>query len=372
MRHTLIDALGKPLASGTLAVMLSWLPTANGAEIPADVGQRLVQGYISPAFEQFRQAAEATHRSLQTWCAEPDAAGADAVRADFERLATRWSRIEFIRFGPLIDAGRYERISFWPDPRGMTLRQVNGLLRSQKEIPDAAALAKHSVALQGLPALEYVLYDDDGLLAKQVKRATEAQQATNARACSYAISIAGNLVNVSTELADAWSARGDYARQFAESGASNPLYRNKEEVAGEAIKALSSGLRFARDAKVMPVLGSSISAAKPKRAPFWRSGLTAQTLAVSVDGMLNFYKAAGLRFESDEMWMDAGLQGELVQAQKTLSSMSGSAEEQLASEDGYRAWTLTTLLLKNAKSITDEHIASALGVRIGFNALDGD
>jgi predicted lipoprotein len=122
----------------------------------------------------------------------------------------------------------------------------------------------------------------------------------------------------------------------------------------------------------MPVLGSDMSAPKAKRAPFWRSGLTAATMAASVDGMLDFYRAAGLRFGPDEAWMDSGLNGELLQTHDTLAAMSGSITEQLASEDGYRAWTLTTLLLKNAKSIMDEHIAPALGVRIGFNALDGD
>jgi predicted lipoprotein len=70
--------------------------------------------------------------------------------------------------------------------------------------------------------------------------------------------------------------------------------------------------------------------------------------------------------------MDSALKGELLQTHDTLSAMSGTITEQLASEDGYRAWILTTLLLKNAKSIMDEHIAPALGVRIGFNALDGD
>ncbi|HWL28416.1 MAG TPA: imelysin family protein [Burkholderiaceae bacterium] len=358
--------LGKRFMRGLAVVLFCSLAPAHGAGIPDDVGKNLVQGYLSPAFAEFRVAANAMHDRLQGWCAKPDAAGADGARADFERLAVTWSRIEFVRFGPLIESGRYERISFWPDPRGMTQRQVSGLLRGEGEIPDGVALASHSVALQGLPALEYVLYDDDGLLASQ------SSVARNARACAYATAIAANLVNVSTELAQRWAAGGDYARKFAQPGPSNALYRNKEEVTSEAIKALSSGLQFARDVKVMPVLGDSMPAARPKRAPFWRSGLTAKTMSASVEGMQDFYKAAGFRYTPEETWMDASLQGELLQAHDTLSAMSGSMAEQLISEDGYRSWTLTTLLFKNAKSIMDEHIAPALGVRIGFNALDGD
>jgi predicted lipoprotein len=363
MTRHLFSAVWKPFACGVSAALLALSLPVHAAEIPDDVGEKLLQGYISPAFEHFQQAAGALHGSLSGWCAKPDAAGTERVQSDFVRLATAWSQIEFLRFGPLIASGRFERIYFWPDPRGMTLRQVSGLLRSQNEIPDGAALGSHSVALQGLPALEYVLYDDEGLLARQAK---------DARACSYAASIAANLVSVSTELTQQWRAGGDYAQKFARPGVSNPLYRSKQEVAGEGIKALSSGLQFARDVKVMPVLGSGMPAAKPKRAPFWRSGLTAKTMAASVDGMLRFYKAAGLHFASDEEWMDTSLQHELIQARDTLSSMSGSIAPRLKSKDGYRELTLTTLLLKNAKSITDEHVAPALGVRIGFNALDGD
>lgn len=374
-KHAFVGASRKSMASGISgaprkfiawslsAALLTLFPSVHAAEIPAAIGQNWVQGYIAPAFAHFRQSADALHASLPAWCDKPDAAGAEKVQADFERLVTAWSGIAFLRFGPLMESGRYERIYFWPDPRGMTLRQVSGLLRGQGEIPNGADLASHSVALQGLPALEYVLYDDDGLLA---------QQAPNARACAYAVSIAANLLSVSTQLHQEWAADGDYAQKFAQPGAANMLYRNRQEVAGEGIKALSSGLQFVRDVEVQPVLGSGMSAAKPKRAPFWRSGLTAKTMAATVDGMLQFYSAAALRFAADEDWMEAGLRHELDQARDTLASMSGPIAPQLKSPDGYRRWTLTKLLFNNAKSITDEHIAPAIGVRIGFNALDGD
>src|SRR5690606_27998816 len=115
----------------------------------------------------------------------------------------------------------------WPDPRGITLRQVQALLAAADPVPDAAQLAGQSVAIQGLPALEYVLYRDKGLLA-------DPAHASNASACAYASAVAGNLANLGSELVNEWQRGGDYAQQFSTPSASNSLYRNQQEVAGES------------------------------------------------------------------------------------------------------------------------------------------
>src|SRR3546814_4200550 len=119
-----------------------------------------------------------------------------STRTDTLFPYTTLFRSEFLRFGPLVAANRYERIYFWPDPRGITLRQVQGLLgQADGSMPDAAGLATQSVALQGLPALEYVLYGKAGLLAASEAQATDSGKANaenKTRACAYATAVAGN------------------------------------------------------------------------------------------------------------------------------------------------------------------------------------
>ena len=46
--------------------------------------------------------------------------------------------------------------------------------------------------------------------------------------------------------------------------------------------------------------------------------------------------------------------------------------QDVASDGETRQWTLAGLTLKNAKAVVDQDLAPALGVTIGFNALDGD
>jgi predicted lipoprotein len=173
-------------------------------------------------------------------------------------------------------------------------------------------------------------------------------------------------------VAQAWSAQGDFGRQFAHPQADNDLYRDPQEVAAEAMKALSTGLQFARDVKIVPVLGDTAAAARPKRAAFWRSKLSTRLLAASVDGLKAFYLAGAYPLPAGDAWMDASVRGELASAAQTLRAVPVPLEPALAEEEGRRLLTLASLTLKNAKAIVDQDLAPALGVMIGFNALDGD
>ncbi len=348
--------VGFSLAVGTVA---------NAGGLPADLGSRLTQGYIAPAMRDFQRSADQLHASLQPWCAAPSGQGVKQIEEKFKGVALAWSGIEFLRFGPLVAEHRFERAYFWPDPRGLTMRQTQSLLADPAGIPDAPALSKYSVALQGLPALEYVLYRPKGLLASQ-------SDESFAPACAYAVAVSGNLAAIGAQLASAWGEGGDYAQLFSQPSPANSLYRSTDEVANEAIKALSAGLQFARDAKLLPVLGDDIGEAKYKRAPFWRSGLTAPSMAAQVDGLLRFYQAGGYRYSVDEDWIDHSVRDELTRVRENFASIDANIEQLGSSEETYRRFKLGALLLKNAKSLVDENLAPALGVRIGFNALDGD
>ncbi|WP_353148277.1 imelysin family protein [Pollutimonas bauzanensis] len=375
--HTRVS-LFRPLLLRCLgSVFLFPMAMVNAGELSPDLGASLVNSYISPAMRHFQHSAHSLHATLETWCAQPQKSGAKTVHEGFAALVGAWSGIEFLRFGPLVAANRYERINFWPDPRGITLRQVQALLAAADPVSDAAQLAGQSVAIQGLPALEYVLYRDKGLL-------TDPAHAGNASACAYASAVAGNLAILGSELVSEWKPGGDYAQRFSRPSASNSLYRNQQEVAGESIKALSTGLQFVRDVKLLPVLGRNINAVKPKRAPFWRSGLAVQSMAAGTQGMLQFYKAGQYKYGSNETWIDASLQAELLRINANFNAIQIDASQAATSpgpeqwlqftttEAGYRQLTLASLLIKNAKSLVDENVAPAFGVRIGFNALDGD
>lgn len=348
--------------------MFAWCAAglAGAGELPADLGQRLAQGYVSGAMQRFEQSAGQLARDLGAWCARPDDAGRERVRSGFAATVESWSGIEFLRFGPLVAANRFERIFFWPDPRGVTLRQVQALLSGPAgEAGDPQALARRSVAVQGLPALEYVLYREGGLLADMRGKSFAAD-------CAYASAVGVNLAERGGELAEAWKPGGVYAALFAQPAADNPVYRSQREVASEAVKAMSTGLQHLRDVKLAPVIGDEPDASRERRAPFWRSGLTTRAMRASVDGIRVFYQAGGYRYGPSETWIGGNLESELSRAESLLAGMREPVGKMLADAEGYRQLQLASLMLGNIKRIVDEDMAPAFGVTIGFNALDGD
>ena len=62
-----------------------------------------------------------------------------------------------------------------------------------------------------------------------------------------------------------------------------------------------------------------------------------------------------------------------IVARRADPARRGGAYQDVASDgETRRQWTLAGLTLKNAKAVVDQDLAPALGVTIGFNALDGD
>src|SRR5262249_34694308 len=77
-------------------------------------------------------------------------------------------RTEHLRFGSITDKNRFERVLYWPDRQRIGERQVAQILsRRDPSALNAGELAKKSVAVQGLGALEVALYGkgSDTLLA---------------------------------------------------------------------------------------------------------------------------------------------------------------------------------------------------------------
>ncbi|MNN95855.1 hypothetical protein D3C81_2147340 [compost metagenome] len=66
------------------------------------------------------------------------------------------------------------------------------------------------------------------------------------------------------------------------------------------------------------------------------------------------------------------MRGELQAAAQTLQAVPVPLDAALQTEEGRRLLVLASLTIKNAKDIVDQNLAPALGVTIGFNALDGD
>ncbi len=121
--------------------------------------EKAVDGFIRPGYETFRDKARALESTMQALCADPSANKMNDAKQGFADTVDAWSHIEIVRVGPVIEQNRFERILYYPDKKGLGLKQVQRYLADKDEsVTTADGLKTKSVAAQGLGALEFVLY----------------------------------------------------------------------------------------------------------------------------------------------------------------------------------------------------------------------
>ncbi|WP_367715287.1 imelysin family protein [Nitratireductor sp. GISD-1A_MAKvit] len=330
-------------------------------KIASDIGRRVFERYVSPALEGFRQTSGALSFSLANLCAGTGNADIEETQARFADTLAAFAQIYVLRFGPLVEDNRFERIFFWPDPRGVTLRQVQALLASDDPLPDK--LAGQSVALQGLPALDFVLFGSGAdALSKDEKR------------CSYAQAIAANIADLAKALDNAWQDGSAFHTAFTAPASDRDPYRSKAEVAGEIVKAAGTALEFARNAELLPALGNTAEKARGKRAPFWRSRQTFSFVAAQIEGVRNLVTAAGFVDGPSTLVNGYGraMAFDLANARKALLSVDTEPERAFSRGEERDRISYASIAMEGAKETLNGELSGALGLVMGFNALDGD
>ena len=330
----------------------------------ARVLKTTLEDVILPDHQAFADASFELKEPVNILCDYPSREHLEAVRISFESLALHWSKIEMYRFGPALEANRFEKLFYWPDPRGRALRQVRKALDSQDPtLLSIETLAKKSVAVQGLLALEFILFGSD----------SETLLTGNAYRCNYLRSIAGVIVMNANSLSDSWQGEAGYAAELINAGQANSLYNSTGEVVQELIKAAATQLQIIGELKIAASIGKLPGKPKPKRAPFWRSDLTTTTLEVNISAVERLLdsgiselvaKKAGNAPESFKF--------ELSQVKGSLKTINSPWIDVVKSDQRHKVLSRSNDSLVRAIQIVQTSYFRALGLMLGFNSLDGD
>lgn len=351
------------LAALALLAVFAARPALADA-VPGDLGARVADGYARPAARAFADAAQETARLTGNLCTAPGGESLATTRASFADLVPAWAGLSVLRFGPLQAENRYERLFFWPDPRGVIVRQVEALLAEKDEAAlTPGALAGRSVAVQGLPALEFALY---GAGAETLETGAGGYR------CRYALAVAANIADIAAEVADGWGEAAPFHDDFAKPAAGNDLYRSQREVAGEIVKALGTALQFTRNAELLPALGETPDKARGKRAPLWRSDLTFALVAARIEAATRLVDAAGFADEAQARGAVETLRFDLAHAAQALRAVTAPAQDAFTPGEDRERIRYATVALKTANATLGDKLSAALGLTMGFNALDGD
>ncbi|BBK34023.1 hypothetical protein EDC65_3857 [Stella humosa] len=354
------------------------LPVAGGQAADLDeavyrrLNEALATGYVVPRYAALEKATAALEAGAKTFCAAPSRTHLVELRRRYVEASDAWQRIQHVRFGPVEYFSRSARFAFWPDPRNSVGRALEELLKAEPAALDPAALARGNVAGQGFPALERLMFADgtEGLLLAGDDGAR--------RRCAVLHALTVNLARMAADVHHEWTG-GDrpFLKVLAGAGGTDSPYQQPSEATLDFVKALHLSVELVSDHKLARPLGQAIQAARPRLAEAWRSGRSLDNVRLDLAAGADLYGAADgfsavVKGPAKDVALDELLRRAFAQTRASAEAIQGPLES--AVEDAKRRPAIERLVRETAalKALIAQRLTEALGIPLGFNALDGD
>lgn len=350
-----------PGVAAVAAVLTQFAGRAHAAPVSAP---EMVETWLLPRYDAL---AAATTRQLDAWetfCKAPDSAALAGLKSRFVATSDAWAAVEFVTSGPVILSLRADRFNLFPERRNAVARSLAELIAD----PGVERLAPErfgrlSAAVQGLPALERLLYDDGADTAL-------VAGPESARRCAIGLAIARNLDEIARGIRDGWGSRSEGLLAQITAGKPDPVFfPDPKALLSQLVTDLAGAYQRVVDQRLLVVLGKNADEARPALADRRRSGLSKETIrsvVISAEALTQVL-AAGLdarpRAVVDKAAQDARA------AVDRLPDDIGAAAADPASR---RTLEAAVAALKAAQKTVADPLAAGLGVPLGFNALDGD
>lgn len=326
----------------------------------------VLHDYIQPGYAQLEAEARRLSEINTVLCSEPSEENLKQARDAFSRVALTWAKMEWLRVGPAMSDNRLERILFYPDRKSTGLKQVQRALANEDETArNAQTLAKKSVAMQGLGALEYLLFGTGNeVLATQ----------TQSFRCNYASSVSDNLKNIAAQLSAGWNVHSELAELWLNPDENNPLFRNDREALNLVIGTIIHGVEAVRDVRIGSFLKETSDKDRPRSALFWRSENTLPMVQSNLTGLLELFDKSRIAqlLPDEKNTLSDQIRFEFDQGIKTSGSLSSPIADHLLESIDRQKLTYLRLTTDYVVSAMNNELAPALGLKAGFSFGDGD
>ncbi|MGE0093504.1 MAG: imelysin family protein [Alphaproteobacteria bacterium] len=347
------------------------LPSAHAADDKAlaALNAALVERDVLPRVDRFAEATAALVPAADAYCSAPGAAGLNALKRAYNGAADAWQGVQHFRFGPMELLLRTQRIAFWPDPRNAVGRQLAEVIAAR----DVAALtpqafAQGRVTIQGLPAMERLFYDDGA--AAKLESGPEA-----GFRCEMLRAIAHNLAGIGTDMRGEWRGGAKPYASVMTTYGPDAHYRTAQEATLDLFKSLYTAVEIVADHKLGKPLGASLADARPTLAESVRSGRSLRNVQLNLEAGAALYRA-GMDAYLRDVAKDPALAAAIAQAfDKAIADAKAvSVPVETAVRDSSRRAAVEKTQRDAAalKTLLAQKLSPALGIPVGFNALDGD
>ena len=360
-------------AAVTLSILVSAAAVSKAqGNAPTDyarVNAALVETHALPRYDRLATATEAFTGAAEAFCAGAGDDGLTSVREAFHDAMDAWMGVQHLRFGPVDSFTRAYRFYFWPQARGKVAHAVAEIVAGGEDA--AAALTvrieRANVAVQGLLAAEVLLYDEryigagDGPLG-----------------CGLLSAAAANMRTMAAGILADWR-EGDtpFARLMTMPGPDNPYVEDHAAGTLAFFQSLHDSLQIIYDVNLKPVIGDSAGAVRPFLAESRLSGRSQRNIVVTLEALQALYlgeRTAGLGdlTATADPKLDRLMRKAFRLTLATAQSLDHPVELVAADPSLRPPVERLATQVQALKQIVRGRLAPALGLAVGFNALDGD
>lgn len=372
-----------PFASLPLALSLIFLAAPAAAQEGGALSPRVVEeaavprvmaqavdGFIIPGYRDLAEATNALSEASAGLCKSPSETTLEAARSAFSSVVERWSAIEIIRLGPALEQNRFERFLFYPDRKSTGLKQVQAILAKKDESATSPETLKgKSVAVQGLGALEFVLYGTGA----EVLSGKEGDFR-----CRYGLAVSQNLRSIAGELLAAWEKPDGIQAAWKEPGPGNPLFRDNREAATELLGVLVHSVEMIKDQRLRPFYAGTVHGTpdrgRPKLAIYWRSANTMPAISANLGGLQRLFDTAGMEslLPADSRSIAGSIDFLFKALIAATDGLDGPIEDALADERQRAKLDFIALNTADLLDRLNREFGGSIGLGAGFSFADGD
>lgn len=324
--------------------------------------EKAVDDVIRPGYRHFAETTATLSQSLTALCATPSDTNEQAAKAAFDAALKSWAMVEIIRSGPALEENRFERVLYYPDRKGIALKQIQQILAKKDATAEKAeTLSQKSVGVQGLGALEYVLY---GTGSEALRSGASSHR------CLYGQAIAANLNGIAGALSAAWEKPGGIGDQWKHPGADNPVFRDDREAVTELLGIMVHGVEMVREQRIEAFYPEG----NPKAALLRRAGKTWMMLGANLEGLSVFWKKAHMEslLKEDQRSVASSISFVMKSMIRVTATIDPDVEKAISDKDEKAKLDFLLLNSKDLIARLSDDYGKALGLGAGFSFSDGD
>lgn len=311
-----------------------------------DISLNVSRKFILPAYEKLAIEARAQADLWQKTCER------DVLQAAYHKTADAWSTVQYINFGPITSLLRRDRLYHWPERRNAVSKSLSKLMAQKNSDTLRAKIFKQkSIAVQGFPALERLLY---------------GQSPLGGWPCKIGQTISHNIAQIAQGNVSDWHK----VIALVKKAKKHPVYFDSmDEISVRLFTELLAGFQMISDQKLALPMGGSLDKAKGRRAEAWRSGRSTRIIQDNVRGLCAMARSFMVFLPEKEKQK---LENQLALFELEAQGLPLSIQEAVKNEKE-RAILYKFLKVNRAtRDMIVQKFTKYLHLTVGFNSLDGD